>query len=233
MSSQPFPAHTGGDTYPLYTPAGLYHMQMNEWKRGELKLTSVQITHDFTTRVHPPLRPGPLKQTCTVSLSQRTTFHARLVLNGPKGHLSSPALPLTLRSALYATSYCCNSGEQAGECKPPLFYLKLGLLCPIKKPPAVRRQPEQQLSEDTAIKKWPLTPMSIVLPIVFFLSALTEECRQQEALLKVWEEQAGKQELLAVVFSEPFMWSAEKSPVNMDDGCFCTAEWLRPPFRIY
>lgn len=55
-------------------------------------------------------------------------------------------------------SYCCKSGEQAGECKPPLFYLKLGLLCPIKKPPAVRRQTEPQLSEDTPIKHVTLDP---------------------------------------------------------------------------
>lgn len=39
-------------------------------------------------------------------------------------------------------------------------------------------------------------------------------------LIKGWEEQVGKQELLAALFTDAFMGLAERSPVNMDDGSF-------------
>lgn len=147
-------------------------------------------------------------------------------------HLSSLAPPLALRPESSTSSYYSKSGKQAGECNSLLIYWRLGLLCPIMHPPAIRRQPEQQLREETAVKNMTLDPR-VYRPPYCVLSLLMEERRQQEAWLKVWEEQAGKQELLAAVFPRPFMWSAEKSPVNMDDGCFCVTEWLRLSFRIY
>lgn len=68
-------------------------------------------------------------------------------------YLSLSDLRCTLRAIAVS-----QVSRQANANHPPLFYLKLGLLCPIKKPPAVRRQTEQQLSEDTAIKNVTLDP---------------------------------------------------------------------------
>lgn len=59
MSFPPVPAHPTLSTYPLHTPAGLYHMQKSEWTRGEQKPILVPLTHNFTTGVRSTLRPGP------------------------------------------------------------------------------------------------------------------------------------------------------------------------------
>lgn len=230
MSFAPVPAHPTLSTYPLHTPAGLYHMQKGEWTRGEQKPNLAPLTCNFVTSVRSPLRPGPW--------SKHTLYHW---VSGPHftqdslsmdTHVSSLAPPLALRPELSASSYDSKSGEQAGECNSLLIYWRLGLLCPIMPPPAIRRQSEEQLCEETAVKNVTLDPR-VYRPPHCVLSLLMGDRRQQQAWLKVWEEQAGKQELLAAVFPRPFMWSAEKSPVNMDDGCFCASEWLWLSFRIY
>lgn len=52
------------------------------------------------------------------------------------------------------------------------------------------------------------------------------------SLIKGWEEQDGKQELLAAVFTDAFMRLAEWSPVNMDDGSFVLPSGSGPLFQF-
>lgn len=66
MSFPPVAAHPTLSTYPLHTPLGLYHMQKGEWTRGEQKPILAPLTHNFTTGVRSPLRPGPWNMPCII-----------------------------------------------------------------------------------------------------------------------------------------------------------------------